>query len=217
MIDLLFVPAKPAIIIPKPPELVRPGDPRFNVNKAMLGGLGVMAMCGGGADGGATSILTQYRGLYLDISHGGGANTGLAEIIFHERAVGDINASGNTKIGNMTGGGGLAAAFDGTTVQAYASCATRAANSGSTCGIDWGSGQFKDVDTIFLKEPSDSKIDGGNTTRTVTVVLKGTTDGSASGGTTIQTWTTIFSGLPNRPTAGWDAGATLNVDNGTWA
>jgi hypothetical protein len=102
-------------------------------------------------------------------------------------------------------------------VQAYASAATPAANSGSTVGIDWGAGNSKEVDTIFLKEPSDAKIDGGNTTRACTIVLKGTTDGTASGSVTIQAWTNVFSGLPDRPTAGWDAGATLNVDTGTWA
>jgi hypothetical protein len=165
----------------------------------------------------SVAALTAYRGLYLEISHGGGAFCNICEVVFHERGVGNINASAQTKIGNMSGSGGLAAAFDGNQSQTFASSAGRASATGNTIGIDWGVSNSKDVDTIFIKEPSDSKIDGGNPTEPTTFVLKGTTDGTASGGVTIQTWTGVFTGLPDRPTAGWDAGATLNVDTGGWA
>jgi hypothetical protein len=59
----------------------------------------------------AEAFSTAFRGLYLEISHSG-TNTGLAEVRLHERGGGNIDASSNAEIGNMTGSGGPAAAFD---------------------------------------------------------------------------------------------------------
>lgn len=158
--------------------------------------------------GGATS---GYRGLYLEISHDGTSNTGIAEVVFHERGVGDISGATGTAIGNMTGNGGLSAAFDGTVSQAFSSGSQRSANSGSTVGKDWGAGNDYDIDTIDITEPNNAKISSQTTTVNTTVVLKGTTDGTASGGTTIQTWNDIFNGVANGV---YGTTKTLNVDTG---
>jgi len=50
MIDPFFLPAKPAIIRPAPPRIIKPGEPRFRVPPidAVLTGLGINSLCGGG-------------------------------------------------------------------------------------------------------------------------------------------------------------------------
>lgn len=59
-------------------------------------------------------------------------------------AVVQISQGAGTNIGNMTGNGGLAAAFDGTTDQSQAAVAYRTGGEG-TCGKDYGSGVTKTV------------------------------------------------------------------------
>src|SRR6185369_16745248 len=46
----------------------------------------------------------------------------------------ELDYTGSTNIGNATGGGGLAAAFDGTTAQAAAACASLAATTSAYVG-----------------------------------------------------------------------------------
>jgi len=91
-----------------------------------------------------------------------------------------ISTSGKTKVGNMTGGGGLAAAFDGTTSQAQAASANVASTSDytNTVGVDWGSGVTNAIGRVKIYGPSDANVLGaaGGTT----FKLQGSTDNFAS-------------------------------------
>lgn len=71
--------------------------------------------------------------------------------------------TGGTNIGNLTGIGGLAAAFDGVTAQVSAACAGNfPSNSGydNTAGKSWGASHT--VTSFVLYGPSDDYILGNN-------------------------------------------------------
>ena len=87
-----------------------------------------------------------------------------------------IDASGETKIGNMTLAAGLANAFDGNTVQGYAACA--AGGSIGYCGIDWGSGNTKSITRVVTFGSSDYGY--SNPGRTINIKLEGSTDNFSS-------------------------------------
>jgi hypothetical protein len=79
-------------------------------------------------------------------------------------------ATGST-IGGMTAGGGLAAAFDGTTSQTQAACCQIAVSqsgygTNNTVGKDWGAGVTRTISRIKLWGPSDNNVLGaaGGTT-----------------------------------------------------
>lgn len=90
-----------------------------------------------------------------------------------------LSTSGKTPIGNMTGAGGLAAAFDGNTNQDTLSCARIDPSTATdTVGIDWASGQTRTITRFILYGPNDNTVlGGGNPT---TVKLQGSTDNFAS-------------------------------------
>lgn len=73
------------------------------------------------------------------------------------------STSGLTRIGNLTSNGGLAAAFDGTTSVAAASCA-RATSSPAVqwIGVDWGSGVTKTVCRYIVYGPNNNTFTVGN-------------------------------------------------------
>jgi hypothetical protein len=67
--------------------------------------------------------------------------------------------TGSSNIGNMTGGGGLAAAFDGTTSQANtAGAALNNSSSDGTVGKDWGSGNTKTINKAVIIGPNNTSI-----------------------------------------------------------
>lgn len=92
-----------------------------------------------------------------------------------------------TPIGDMTSNGGLAAAFDGTTSQAYLSSAYRNANQQVTyVGKDWGGGGDKIV-TGFRAYGSNDRGFKNNADTNITITLygKATSPSSATDGTSL--------------------------------
>lgn len=152
-----------------------------------------------------------FRSLYITGSHGGGAFFNLAEVVMNLRTGGSIAGATGTPIGNMTDYGGLAAGFDGTTAQAFTSCAGRTSATGNTIGKDWGAAPGHDLISVTIYEPSNAKIDGGAPTEDVDISLYVTTDGTASGGTLVQTWTDVFNGVADSV---YGTAKTLNIDTG---
>lgn len=88
-----------------------------------------------------------------------------------------------TATGDMTSGGGLAAAFDGS-VNAYDAGAKRNAASGNI-GKDWGSGVTKKIAGVVFRTISDGKIDGGVGAQTMAITVERSDNGSD--------WTQIYS------------------------
>jgi hypothetical protein len=93
-----------------------------------------------------------------------------------------ISQGAGTPIGNMTTGGGLAAAFDGNTSQAQ-SAGARSSNGGAsfsgynnTVGKDWGVDTFKTVDRFKFWGPNDNNVLG--TQGTIDFKLQGSNDNS---------------------------------------
>lgn len=90
-----------------------------------------------------------------------------------------------TTLGNLTGGGGLAAAVDANTSQAQsagaASAGLGASNAGynNTAGCDWGSGNSKIIGRITVYSPNNVGICGGGACST-TWKLQGSTDNFSS-------------------------------------
>jgi len=80
--------------------------------------------------------------------------------------------TGGTNIGNMTSGGGLAAAFDGTVNAAAASA--RVSGATGTVGKQWASA--KTITQYIVKSPSDDNFGGSSP---ITIKLQGSNDGSA--------------------------------------
>lgn len=92
-----------------------------------------------------------------------------------------------TAIGDMTSNGGLAAAFDGTTSQAFLASAFRNANQQITyIGKDWGAGNTKTV-TGFRAYGSSDKGFKNNSYPNITITIygKATAPSSATDGTSL--------------------------------
>lgn len=94
-----------------------------------------------------------------------------------------VSQGTGSAIGDMTAGGGLAAAFDGS-VNAYDAGAKRNATSGNI-GKDWGSGVTKKITGVVFRIISNGKIDGGAGTETITITVERSDNGSD--------WTQIYS------------------------
>ena len=86
-----------------------------------------------------------------------------------------------TRIGNMTGAGGLAAAFDGTTAQSSGNCAVIISGDRTIgyCGKDWGASVTKIISGFIAYGPSDYGIDQLYTGSS-TIDLEGSTDNFSS-------------------------------------
>jgi hypothetical protein len=97
-----------------------------------------------------------------------------------------IAAATGTAIGNMTGGGGLAAAFDSNLSQGITACANIANTAvDGTVGKDWGVGNTKTLKGAILYGPNNTAIvrNNVNANASVNAVLQGSNDNS--------TWTTL--------------------------
>ncbi len=81
----------------------------------------------------------------------------------------DVTANG-TNIGDCTNSGGLAAAFDGNTAQAYAAAATRGANNGYV-GRTYS--QSRALDSVTVYGASNTGFDGNTGATTCTVLVWG--------------------------------------------
>jgi hypothetical protein len=94
-----------------------------------------------------------------------------------------IANSAGVLIGNLIGGGGLAAAFDGnvnqTQAQGSESAGGGASNSGynNTVGKDWGVGQEKVVTKFIIYGPSNDDLLGGGAGNVTTAKLQASSDG----------------------------------------
>lgn len=96
-----------------------------------------------------------------------------------------VSQAAGTAIGDMVNNGGLAAAFDGTTSQATASCAVKTVGGGTVyIGKDWGSGNSKIIGKFVIWGSSDNGFAANSTGTSVTLALQGSQDNSA--------WTTLF-------------------------
>ena len=86
-----------------------------------------------------------------------------------------ISRSTGTAIGNMTGGGNLAASFDGSLYKAYAASSQTASNpdDGGYIGKDWGSGQSKTVTRVIVHPAIEYGFVGGTADTTFSVTLRG--------------------------------------------
>jgi hypothetical protein len=91
--------------------------------------------------------------------------------------LGTLIAQGTgTPIGNMTAGGGLAAAFDGD-IENYNSGAQANATSGNI-GKDWGSGVTKTITGVVVKMLGNVTIDGGAAAETMTLTVQRSANGT---------------------------------------
>ena len=81
-----------------------------------------------------------------------------------------------TPTGNMTAGGGLAAAFDGD-VENYNAGAQRNATSGNI-GKDFGSGVTKTITGVIVKMLGNASVDGGAGTETMTLTVERSDNGT---------------------------------------
>jgi hypothetical protein len=103
----------------------------------------------------------------------------------------EVNYSGSANIGNMTFAGGLAAAFDGTTSQAFTAAATSntGANTASAfVGKDWGSGNTKTITGVKVYASNDQGyIDGTGSSVTIDVLGSNTTPSASDDGTVLAT------------------------------
>jgi hypothetical protein len=94
----------------------------------------------------------------------------------YDTAQSQISQSDGTRIGNMTAGAGLVAAFDGDNTKS-GSEAARSENAVTTAyiGKDWGSGETKTVSGFKVWSSSNTGFDqDGNST--ITLTLEGSTD-----------------------------------------
>lgn len=109
-----------------------------------------------------------------------------------------FNAAGSTNVGNMTGGAGIAAAFDSTTSQAAASSA-RLATAGviQWVGKDYGSGNSHRIGRFRVFGPNNATLSGGG--GAVTVRLYGSN--VSTGPTSPQDGTQISTGTNANTTA----------------
>jgi hypothetical protein len=120
----------------------------------------------------------------------------------------NISLTGLTSIGNLTGGGGLAASFDGTTAQAIAACSSLTTTTFGYVGKTMGSGTAIRSATVFGSNDQ-GYISGSNPTTTIDLYGKqGTAPASSTDGTIIGT--TTFA-----DTADESAGRTITSTDGT--
>ena len=85
-----------------------------------------------------------------------------------------IDRTLGTAIGNMTGSGGLAAAFDGVTNQAAAACAELASVTTSYIGKNWGTPKL--VNGFRAYAPNNVAFNGNASQITVTLLGNSTND-----------------------------------------
>ena len=113
---------------------------------------------------------------YMEYATDGAAQAGY---VSSDSAVSEINRTDGTAIGDMTGGGGLAASFDGNTDQALAVSSISPANAAlGYIGKDWGVG----VSHIITRYTVYSTNDKGFTyyDGDITLTLQGSTDNFSS-------------------------------------
>ena len=103
--------------------------------------------------------------------------------------------SGVANIGNMLSQGGLAAAFDGVTVQKFSASAARASNTGNYVGRHYAGGA-QAIGSVAIYPPSDTgfspagvAIGSGNPIITVNVRAKATLPANSTDGTLLATKT----------------------------
>lgn len=99
-----------------------------------------------------------------------------------------VSGGTGTPIGDMTGGGGLSAAFDGTTSQAAAASARKSGTPPypAYIGKDWGVGQTKTISQFHAWGSNDFGFDhDGNTTVTITLYGSNSAPASATDGTAL--------------------------------
>ena len=151
---------------------------------------------------------TAYTHVWVYVSHGDSADSMYCTDLRYTLADASEGASHNstgtfysgesqatvaqgtgTAIGNMTAGGGLAAAFDGSINAAYG--ATQRNATSGIIGKDWGSGVTKKITGISFTTPSNVKIDGGAGAETITITVERSANNTD--------WTQIYSesGLSN--------------------
>lgn len=111
----------------------------------------------------------------------------LIPIIVPFQTCATIDASGLTKLGNMTAGGGLASGFNGTTTETYGNGPRRNAASGSRIGLDLGAGNAKICCRYQIYVVAGAKIDGGAGSHTITEIdLHGSTDNFSASDVTVH-------------------------------
>lgn len=120
------------------------------------------------------------------VGFGAGASGGVETLV--DRTLG-------TNIGNMTGNGGLAASFDGTTSQGYASCSVGTSNP-SYVGKDHGSAKYPSK--IIAYGPNNLGYSSGAGTVTLYFMVNNSSPASATDGTSLGS--TSFTDLGDEST-----------------
>lgn len=101
-----------------------------------------------------------------------------------------VSQAAGTAIGNLTGNGGLAAAFDGNTNQARAACAdSGSAVAAGYVGKDWGAGTTRVITSAVVDSADDNGFSNSFNTGTNTLVLQGSTDNFS--GSVVDLGTTV--------------------------
>lgn len=108
-----------------------------------------------------------------------------------------VSGAAGTNIGNMTGGGGLAAAFNGNTNQSTAASAQSSAGTDGKVGKDWGSGTPKTISRAQVYGSNDAGY-VNSADPSVTINLYGTTDGTTTGGTLLGTTGAFTDSVTNK-------------------
>lgn len=119
--------------------------------------------------------------------------------------------TGTTNIGDMTGGGGLAAAFDGTTSQAFGSCAS-ASPGGTTpayVGKQWAGGVGKIIGRFIVYDPNNEGFTSSAASVTFKLYGKNGAPASPTDGTLL--FTSPSQGY-SADTVFYDTGAVNSID-----
>ncbi len=119
-----------------------------------------------------------------------------------------VSGATGTAIGNMSGGGGLAAAFNGSNDSSTGGAVLSSGSGDATCGKDWGSGNTKKIGRFRIRAPSDSGdfASGGGT---AVLKLQGSTDNFAS------SVVDLYTGATGAPGAGAYTDVTSGIDTST--
>ena len=150
------------------------------------------------SEGSAARLVNAFPDPYADLS---GINTGASSNYLHNAAgaylenpiQAQVSQAAGTAVGNMTAGGGLAAAFDDVTAQGQAAGAKTVGTDGTGfIGKDWGVAETKVITGVSFWGSSDAGVEYSGGGSEFVWYLKGSNAApSYGGGTTLYTSGTV--------------------------
>lgn len=127
---------------------------------------------------------------YVDVAGASNLDTSTSGTLKPSASSSAISGGTGSNIGNMTSGGGLAAAFNGVTSTAYASCAQGGGSGSGYVGKNY-SASPKVIHSVVATPSSDQGFDSTSGAQTITLTLygkNGSAPSSATNGTSLGSW-----------------------------